>query len=74
MEWTLPPQSANGQYKLVATDKINSEIYLVLIGDNIGAVKCSLDTIQDHSCEKLQEYISSLLPEIKTGLYNPSLN
>ena len=73
MNWSLPPQSCCGHYKLLATDKKGDEIYLVLIGDGIGAIKQRLDDLQSHHCEKLQAYISTLLPEILRGVYDTDL-
>jgi len=74
MAWKLPPQSECGQYKLVSTDTINNDIHLIIIGDNVGAIKRRLDDLQAYPCEKMQRYITSLLPGIKSGLYDPSLD
>jgi len=70
MGWKLPPQSECGNYKLVATDKIDNNIYLVLLGDDLGAIKERLTTINQHPCDKLRGYIASLLPEILSGSYD----
>jgi len=73
MKWSLPPQSRCGNYKLVAIDKIDSEIYLVLIGDGIGAIKQRLSDLQVHSCDYLKGYVVSLLPDILNGAYDVDL-
>lgn len=72
MEWKLPPQSECGEYKLVSTYNEDDEIFLIIIGDKNGAIKRSLNDLQDHTCEKLRGYITSLLSGIQSGLYDPS--
>ena len=73
MAWSLPPQSQCGLYKLIATEKINEEVYIMLLGDDIGALKCSLNDLRNHSCTYLKEYVKSLLPNILSGAYDVCL-
>jgi len=61
MKWELPPQSLCGTYKLVATDKIDDEIYLILLEEEIGAKKSQLRDVWECLCERLQAYITLLL-------------
>jgi len=70
LDWKLPPPSNCGKYKLIATDKVNDDIYLLLLGDDLGAKKLKLREVLNGSCTKLQEYIKMLLTDIVQGKYD----
>lgn len=66
------PHSNNGDFKLVVTERILDEIYVILLGPKIGTIKLSLSEV--HEMDNFtQEYITSLLPKILSGVYDIKL-
>lgn len=71
MKWETPPHSSSGKIKLVCTEKMNGEIYLVLIGD-VEVDYCGLHEVGNYSVE-LQKYVKDILPKIVSGVYDIKL-
>ncbi|GAB3807079.1 hypothetical protein [Virgibacillus kimchii] len=71
MEWEMPPHPKKGNFKLVATEKTDGEIYLTFIGED-APHRCNLYEIEDY-CMELQDYVKALLPKILSGVYDINL-
>ncbi|WP_373892763.1 hypothetical protein [Virgibacillus sp. CBA3643] len=71
MEYEIPPMSANGKFRLVATTQHNDETYLIFIGEG-APYGCRLVDIENYS-QELQDYVNGLFPKLLSGVYDEEL-
>lgn len=73
LEWEFAPHSANGNYKLVTTEQIDDEFYLILMRKGKSTIKINLDDVQNYHDDELIDYIKDLYPKILSSVYDVAL-
>ena len=70
MKWQIPPKSK--KYNLVATFRIDNEIYLTMINHD-GTLNLKWEEVPRLQDEDLKSYLLGLKTEIESGLFDADL-